>query len=144
MKTLPTNSGLQGVNAAAITPRGKTGDINFGAIFELIDYLCSARVEGIALFTAWGEYPALKVDDRARLTHLAVKRSRVPVLAGVGSATLDHSLALSCSGIVQGQLPSGRPFGRSAIAASGSVAAVFKEASKRSPQVPGNPNINHD
>lgn len=39
---------------------------------------------------------------------------------------------------------SGRPFGRSAIAASGSVAAVFKEASKRSPQAPGNPNINHD
>jgi 4-hydroxy-tetrahydrodipicolinate synthase len=92
---LPTNSGLQGVNVAAITPRGKTGDINFGAVFELIDYLCAARVGGIALFTACGEYPALAVDERARLTHLAVKRSRVPVLAGVGSATLDHSLELA-------------------------------------------------
>jgi hypothetical protein len=37
-----------------------------------------------------------------------------------------------------------RPFGRSAIAASGSVAAIFKYASERSPQAPGNPNINHD
>jgi 4-hydroxy-tetrahydrodipicolinate synthase len=95
VKALPTISGLQGVHAAAITPRGKTGDINFGAIFELIDYLCAARVGGIALFTAWGEYPALAVDERARLTYLAVKRSRVPVLAGVGSATLDHSLELA-------------------------------------------------
>ena len=95
MKALPTISGLQGVNAAAITPRGKTGDINFGAVFEIIDYLCAARVGGIALFTAWGEYPALAVDERARLTYLAVKRSRVPVLAGVGSATLDHSLELA-------------------------------------------------
>jgi dihydrodipicolinate synthase/N-acetylneuraminate lyase len=95
VKAIPTIDGLQGVHAAAITPRGKTGDINFGAIFELIDYLGAARVGGIALFTAWGEYPALSVDDRARLTYLAVKRSRVPVLAGVGSATFDHSLELA-------------------------------------------------
>jgi 4-hydroxy-tetrahydrodipicolinate synthase len=90
-----TTAGLQGVNVAAITPRGPAGDVNFGATFDLIDYLCAARVGGIALFTAWGEYPSLAVEDRARLTYLAVKRSRVPVLVGVGSATLDHSLALA-------------------------------------------------
>ena len=95
VKALPTISGLQAVHAAAITPRGKTGDINFGAIFELVDYLSAARVGGIALFTACGEYPALGVDERARVTYLAVKRSRVPVLAGVGSATLDQSLELA-------------------------------------------------
>jgi len=92
---LPTIPVLQGTHAAAITPRGQNGDINFGAVFELIDYLCAARVGGIALFTGWGEYPALAVDERARLTYLAVKRSRVPVLAGVGSATLDQSLELA-------------------------------------------------
>jgi 4-hydroxy-tetrahydrodipicolinate synthase len=86
---------LQSVNVAAITPRGKAGEVNFGATFELIDYLSAARVGGIALFTAWGEFPALAADDRARLTYLAVKRSRVPVLAGVGSGTLDISLALA-------------------------------------------------
>jgi 4-hydroxy-tetrahydrodipicolinate synthase len=95
VKALPTITGLLGVHAAAITPRGRNGDINFGAVFELIDYLSAARVGGIALFTRWGEYPALAVDERARLTYLAVKRSRVPVLAGVGSATFDHSLALA-------------------------------------------------
>jgi hypothetical protein len=45
--------------------------------------------------------------------------------------------------------PCRRPYGRSAIAASGPVAAIFKYASEkyaseRSPQAPGNPNINHD
>lgn len=95
MTAPPTISVLQSVHAAAITPRGKTGDIDFGALFELIDYLCAARVGGIALFTACGEYPALAVEERARVTYLAVKRSRVPVLAGVGSATLDQSLDLA-------------------------------------------------
>ena len=95
VKSPPTTHELQGVNVAAITSRGKAGDVNFGATFELIDYLCAARVDGIALFTAWGEYPALASDDRARLLYLAVKRSRVPVLAGVGSATLDQTLDLA-------------------------------------------------
>ncbi|MBZ5725906.1 MAG: dihydrodipicolinate synthase family protein [Acidobacteriia bacterium] len=86
---------VQGVNAAAVTPRGKQGDVDFGATFELIDYLGAARVQGIALFTAAGEFPALAPDERSRLLYLAVKRSRVPVLAGVGSATLDLSVALA-------------------------------------------------
>src|ERR1700688_4525033 len=29
----------RGVNVAAITPRGQQGDVDFGAVFELIDYL---------------------------------------------------------------------------------------------------------
>lgn len=95
MKPPPSSNALQAVNADAITPRGKSGDIHFGAIFDLIDYLSAARVGGIALFTACGEYPALSIEERARITFLAVKRSRVPLLAGVGSATFDHSLELA-------------------------------------------------
>jgi len=88
-------NGLQGVNVAAITPRGKQGDVDFGATFELIDHLCAAGVNGIALFTAWGEFPAVSVEERARLTYLAAKRCRVPLLVGVGAATLDQSVALA-------------------------------------------------
>jgi len=86
---------VQGVYAAAITPRGKHGEIDFGASFELIDFLCKAGVNGIALGTAAGEFAALADDERSRLVYLAVKRSRVPVLVGVGSATLDGSVALA-------------------------------------------------
>jgi 4-hydroxy-tetrahydrodipicolinate synthase len=86
---------VQGVYAAAITPRGQHGDIDFGASFELIDFLSKGGVSGIALCATVGEFAALTNDERSRLVYLAVKRSRVPVLVGVGSATLDGSVALA-------------------------------------------------
>jgi 4-hydroxy-tetrahydrodipicolinate synthase len=86
---------VEGVYAAAITPRGNHGEIDFGASFELIDFLCRGGVKGIALFASAGEFAALGSDERSRLVYLAVKRSRVPVLVGVGSATLDGSLVLA-------------------------------------------------
>src|SRR5579872_7178589 len=88
-------TGFPGVNVSAITPRGKQGEVDLGAAFELIDHLCAARVRGIALFGETGEYPAFNIDERSRLVYLAVKRSRVPVLVGVGSATLELSVALA-------------------------------------------------
>ena len=57
----------RGLIAAALTPRGKRGDLNFGACFELIDHLCRAKVPGIALLTAAGEYPAFSLEERTRL-----------------------------------------------------------------------------
>jgi 4-hydroxy-tetrahydrodipicolinate synthase len=84
-----------GVIVAALTPRGKKGDLDFGAAFELIDHLCAARVRGIALFTAAGEYPAFSLEERTRLLYLAAKRSRVPLYAGAGSVGLDDSLSLA-------------------------------------------------
>jgi 4-hydroxy-tetrahydrodipicolinate synthase len=86
---------LAGVLVAALTPRGKQGDVDLGVAFEAIDLLCRAAASGIALFTATGEYPAFSPDDRARFVYLARKRSRVPVLAGAGSATLETSLFLA-------------------------------------------------
>lgn len=83
---------------AAITPHDGQGEIDVGAAFELVDFLCSTLERhggAIALFTAAGEYPALNACDRSRVLRLAVKRSRVPVLAGVGGATFDISLDLA-------------------------------------------------
>jgi 4-hydroxy-tetrahydrodipicolinate synthase len=87
-----------GVIVAAVTPRGKKGDLDFGAAFELMDHLCAAGVRGIALFTAAGEYPAFSLQERTRLLYLAVKRSRVPLYAGAGSIGLDDSLSLAREG----------------------------------------------
>lgn len=84
-----------GVIAAAVTPHGKRGDEpDIGATLELIDFLCAAGVQGIALLGSTGEFVNLTVDDRVRLVYLAVKRSRVPVLAGISHSTLDGALAL--------------------------------------------------
>jgi 4-hydroxy-tetrahydrodipicolinate synthase len=86
---------FSGVIAAAVTPHGKRGDDpDIGATLELIDFLCKAGVQGIALLGSTGEFVNLNFDDRVRLVYLAVKRSRVPVLAGVSHSTLDGALAL--------------------------------------------------
>jgi 4-hydroxy-tetrahydrodipicolinate synthase len=84
-----------GVIAAALTPRGKKGELDFGAAFEQIDFLCTAGVRGIAFFTPAGEYPAYSREERARLVYLAAKRSRVPIYAGAGSISLDESANLA-------------------------------------------------
>lgn len=86
---------FSGVIAAAVTPHGKRGDEpDIAATLELIDFLCAAGVQGIALLGSTGEFVNLNFDDRVRLVYLAVKRSRVPVLAGVSHSTLDGALAL--------------------------------------------------
>jgi dihydrodipicolinate synthase/N-acetylneuraminate lyase len=69
--------------------------LNFGACFELIDHLCKANVQGVALLTAAGEYPAFTLEERTRLVYLAVKRSRAPLLAGVGTECLETSVELA-------------------------------------------------
>lgn len=84
-----------GVNVAVVTPHGKRGDEpDIGATLELIDFLCAAGVQGIALLGSTGEFVNLNFDDRVRLVYLGVKRSRVPVLAGISHTTLDGALAL--------------------------------------------------
>jgi dihydrodipicolinate synthase/N-acetylneuraminate lyase len=88
-------SGISGLIAAAVTPRNRHEEMDFGAAFELLDFLGRAGVDGVALFTATGEYPSLAADDRSRLLYLAVKRSRVPLFAGIGAATLDASISLA-------------------------------------------------
>src|SRR4051794_12910530 len=84
-----------GILASALTPRDSQGTLDFGASFEFLDYLSKAKIKGIALFTPAGEYPAFSLEDRSRLLYLAVKRSRVPVYAGVGSISLDDSVTLA-------------------------------------------------
>lgn len=86
---------VHGVYAAAITPRGAQGEVDFGAAFELVDFLAKGGVSGVALFTGAGEYASVPLDERCRLVYLAAKRSRLPVLVGVGAATLDQSVALA-------------------------------------------------
>ena len=85
----------RGLIAAALTPRGKRGELNFGACFELLDHLGKAKVEGIALLSAAGEYAAFAIEERTRLVYLGVKRSRVPVLAGAGAEDLATAVGLA-------------------------------------------------
>lgn len=86
---------VSGVIAAAVTPRRDAPEIDLGSAFDLVDMLGRAGVDGIALMSAAGEFPHFSLEERGRLVSLAVKRSRVPVLAGVSHSTFSGALALA-------------------------------------------------
>lgn len=86
---------IGGVIAAAVTPRRQGPEIDLGAVFELIDFLGAAGVSGIGLFGSTGEFMHFSLDERIRVVKLGVKRSRVPVVAGVSHSTLDGAVALA-------------------------------------------------
>jgi 4-hydroxy-tetrahydrodipicolinate synthase len=94
---------IRGINVACITPHAKQAHtVDLGATLELVDFLCGAGAQGLALLGSTGEFAALSDDDRIRLVYLATKRSRVPVLAGVGHASLDGAVALAREAIGAG------------------------------------------
>ncbi len=85
-----------GVFAAAVTPHRREGyEADFAAMLELVDFLGRNGVQGICLLGATGEFINVKLAERIRLVHLAVKRSRVPIIAGVSHSTLDGALELA-------------------------------------------------
>jgi 4-hydroxy-tetrahydrodipicolinate synthase len=87
---------LQGVIAAAVTPcRAQSHDIDLGAALDVVDYLNAARVRGIAVFGATGDFCHFAVDERIRFACLAVKRSRVPLVVNVSHSAFDISVQLA-------------------------------------------------
>jgi 4-hydroxy-tetrahydrodipicolinate synthase len=87
---------LEGVYAAAVTPR-RLGlqDINLGVMWELIDFLCEKKAQGIALLGSTGEFIHYSNSERMRMMGLAPKRSRVPVIMNVSHSTLDGAVELA-------------------------------------------------
>ncbi len=91
------------VCASAITPHREGGhETDFGAALELLDHLGQGGVDGICLLGSTGEFLNIPFADRIRLVHLGVKRSRVPVMAGVSHSTLDGAVELGNEAIGSG------------------------------------------
>jgi 4-hydroxy-tetrahydrodipicolinate synthase len=87
---------LGAVNVAAVTPHREVGyEADLGSTLELVDYLCGAGAHGIVLLGSTGEFPHMSLEDRAHLVRLAVKRSRVPIIACVTHSTLDGTVRLA-------------------------------------------------
>jgi 4-hydroxy-tetrahydrodipicolinate synthase len=89
-----------GVYPAAVTPHRRDGhEADFGAMLELVDFLSRFGTQGVCLLGETGEFLNIRFSDRIRLVHLAVKRSRVPVIAGVSHSTLDGAIELATEAI---------------------------------------------
>src|SRR6202012_4932016 len=94
---------LAGVFASAITPRRKDSqDPDFSGLLDLLDFLAAGGAKAICVFSATGEFIDYSFAERQRLVHLAVKRSRVPLIADVSHSTLAGALQLADEAIASG------------------------------------------
>ena len=94
---------LSGIFPAAITPHHpKTHEADYSSALDLVDFLTAAGVDGICLFGSTGEFINYSFTERQRLLSLAVKRSRVPIIAGVSHSTLSGALRLADDAISAG------------------------------------------
>lgn len=87
---------LHGIYVAAVTPWGPAETVDETALRRHVEMLLAAGVDGICVGGSTGEFPRLEIGGRKRLlrTVLEIVAGRVPVLAGVGHASLDGTLAL--------------------------------------------------
>jgi dihydrodipicolinate synthase/N-acetylneuraminate lyase len=69
--------------------------MNLSAALEVVDFLVAHGMKGIALFGATGEFPHFATEDRIRLAHMAIKRSRVPVIVNATHSCLADALAIA-------------------------------------------------
>ena len=100
---MPQTPQFAGVFAAAVTPHRLEGhEADFGGVLELVDFLARSGVKGTVVLGSTGEFPHIKVSERARVVQFAVKRSRVPIIAGISHSTLDGALELGSEAITSG------------------------------------------
>jgi dihydrodipicolinate synthase/N-acetylneuraminate lyase len=86
---------FHGVIPAALTPRRSDSvSIDASAALELIDFLESHHVDGIALLGSTGEFPHFALEDRIRFAEMAIRRARVPVLVNASHSTLDGAVEI--------------------------------------------------
>jgi len=87
---------LSGVIAAIPTPnRPGTHEPDYTGVLELLDFVAAGGVDSICLMGSTGEFLNYAVADRQRALYLGAKRSRVPLVVGVGHSTLRGALELA-------------------------------------------------
>jgi len=91
------NSPLSGVFAALATPIDDLGRIDLAAFERIVDFTLDRGVDGIVLGGGTAEYPHFSVEDRARLSALAVRRAkgRGTVVTCVGTSSIHSTLQLA-------------------------------------------------
>jgi len=88
---------LCGIVVATVTPMGRTGAVDLGALKALVDFLVRAGVHGLFLLASQGEFYSLDREERRRVAQAGVRaaRGRVPVVVNTGAVSTAATLALS-------------------------------------------------
>lgn len=85
---------MKGSIVAIVTPMLKNGDIDFVAFEKLLGFHSNAGTDGIVLVGTTGESATLTKDERAEIFSFAKSHTNIPLMAGVGSSSTTHAIAL--------------------------------------------------
>jgi 4-hydroxy-tetrahydrodipicolinate synthase len=88
---------LRGILAAMCTPFDRAGQLDEGALRDLTDGLIAAGVHGLITCGSTGEFSALSVEERKRVSEVVAKQAdgRVPIVPQTGSTSLRTALELT-------------------------------------------------
>lgn len=88
---------LGGLYAALITPFRENGEVNYGQIENIVEFLIQHGIDGFYVCGSTGEAFLLTVEERKKIleTVVAKNEGRASVIAHVGSIGTDLSVALA-------------------------------------------------
>ena len=95
---------LRGCGTALVTPFGSDGQIDFGALAELVEFQLEGGIDFLVPCGTTGETPTLSRAEQARVVETVRERARgrVPVVAGAGgndtAAVIEAARAMKGSG----------------------------------------------
>jgi len=91
------NSSLAGVFAALATPIDELGRVDFKTFERIVDFSLERGVDGIVIGGGTAEYPHFSIEDRGRLSELAVRRANGlrTVMTCVGTSSIYSTLELA-------------------------------------------------
>jgi len=99
---------LTGSIVALVTPMDETGEIDFIALKELVEFHIKSKTAAIVAMGTTGESATVSVDDHVKVVEriISFAAGRIPVIAGNGANSTSEAIALSKlftnSGIVAG------------------------------------------
>ena len=88
---------FKGSMVALVTPMNEEGSIDKKALQELVEWHIHAKTDAIVAAGTTGESSVLDSDEQAEVVKLVVKQAagRLPVIAGSGTISTQHTLKLS-------------------------------------------------
>jgi 4-hydroxy-tetrahydrodipicolinate synthase len=87
---------VSGVFAACVTGRTENPHgLDLAATLDIVDFVHSHGVDGVALLGATGEFLDFDTTERRHLIEAATRRGRTPVIANVSHPSLDGAVQLA-------------------------------------------------
>ena len=95
---------IEGTITAMVTPFGKDGAVDYGALKAFVEWQCENGVEGICAVGTSGESPTLSHDEHHKVIEKTIEYAagRVKIIAGTGANSTAEAISLTKAAISSG------------------------------------------